>query len=349
MKQLITTNNKENVRRDNNNDNCKLLSDKAGSGKSGKNHNSTDDKSTTIMTVLSRSHKNITKEISKQVLKAKLNKLRHLVLKSVISPHYLENDICPRLLELFDPQTVTYNGGIANVKKWRISCYLEVMEGGVPCTNPNLKLLEVFRPLLETCDNLFLVWYKQQHACNDKNKQQKGRRSCMRLMTFVTRYTPAPGEQALLKHIDGAGKVDGSCVVALPSPRGNSFEGYGGGLTFWDGKESVIHDKEEEKKGKVELKDEQATNIATFTKNKDNQNGNSAVESKKETMTTKRNRFRPREIHYDTRAGDLAFIDRAVWHQANPITRGTRWALVIFYKNIYDDKDDNNNQCQQRG
>lgn len=127
MKQLITTNDKENVLRDNNNDNCELLS-----GKSGKNHDSTDNKSTTIMTILSRPHKTIVKEISKQVLKAKLNKLRHLVLKSVISPHYLENDICPRLLELFDPQTVTYNGGIANVKRWRISCYLEVMEGGVP-------------------------------------------------------------------------------------------------------------------------------------------------------------------------------------------------------------------------
>jgi len=54
MKELITTNNKENVRRDNNDDNCELLSHKAGSGKSGKNHNSTDDKSTTIMKVLSR-------------------------------------------------------------------------------------------------------------------------------------------------------------------------------------------------------------------------------------------------------------------------------------------------------
>jgi hypothetical protein len=64
------------------------------------------------------------------------------------------------------------------------------------------------------------------------------------------------------------------------------------------------------------------------------------------------------EIHYDTRSGDVAFIDRyvrwtclkkrtlacsmvslipisilrAVWHQADPITQGTRWALVIFYK-----------------
>lgn len=66
--------------------------------------------------------------------------------------------------------------------------------------------------------------------------------------------------------MDGAGKVDGSIVVALPidrwsaSEKENSFEGFGGGLTFWDGR-----------------KDE---------------NG------------------RLTETHYDTRSGDLAFIDR---------------------------------------
>eukprot|EP00543_Licmophora_paradoxa_P013205 CAMPEP_0202475886 /NCGR_PEP_ID=MMETSP1360-20130828/93136_1 /ASSEMBLY_ACC=CAM_ASM_000848 /TAXON_ID=515479 /ORGANISM="Licmophora paradoxa, Strain CCMP2313" /LENGTH=134 /DNA_ID=CAMNT_0049103067 /DNA_START=538 /DNA_END=942 /DNA_ORIENTATION=- len=134
-------------------------------------------------------------------------------------------------------------------------------------------------------------------------------------MTFITRYTPQPGEQALLKHVDGAGKVDGSIVVALPMDRwsqnnensskmmmrttpsssdnsnnNNNHAFEGGGLTFWDGRDP----------------------------------------------TTKR----PNEIHYDTRSGDLAFIDRAVWHQADPITKGTRWALVIFYKvAIHHDQD----------
>lgn len=95
---------------------------------------------------------------------------------------------------------------------------------------------------------------------------------------------------ALLKHIDGAGKVDGSVVLALPidrwtsSEEENSFEG--GGLTFWDGR----------------------------------------------ARRSASGKWDPEEISYDTRSGDLAFIDRAVWHQANPITKGTRWALVIFYK-----------------
>jgi hypothetical protein len=201
------------------------------------------------------------------------------------------------------------------VKEWKISCYLEVMPGGIPCTNPNLYLLEVFRPLLNTCNDLFVHWYRQQHACNQVHNgiSKSTNYTATRLMTFVTRYTPNPGEEALLKHVDGAGKVDGSIVVALPMDYGGStslslastnttnipnvsnpstetttttktwlggFEG--GGLTVWDGRDSQSR--------------------------------------------------QPLELHYDTRSGDVAFLDRAVWHQADPITKGVRWALVIFYQ-----------------
>ena len=68
--------------------------------------------------------------------------------------------------------------------------------------------------------------------------------------------------------MDGAGKVDGSVVVALPvdrwsaSQEESAFEG--GGLTFWDGKEFDLVTK----------------------------------------------KVRTRETHYDTRSGDVAFIDR---------------------------------------
>ncbi len=208
----------------------------------------------------------IVKEIAKGVLRKKLSKMRHLVIKEGIQTAYLDS-LFPQILNLFDPQTVEYNGGIANVKKWKISCYLEVMDGGIPCTNPNLELLSVCTPLLDTCNSLFTLWYKQQHACNGVKLDGI---KVDRIMTFVTRYTPQPGEEALLKHVDGAGKVDGSLVVALPIDRwsspeeDNSFEGHGGGLTVWDGKDE--------------------------------------------------NR-RPKEIDYDTRSGDIAFLDRAVWHQ----------------------------------
>jgi hypothetical protein len=228
--------------------------------------------------------KSAIQEITKGVIRKKLAKQRHLVVEKCINTNYLDS-LFPQILQNFQPQTVTYNGGIAKAMEWKNSCYLEVMEGGVPCTNPNEKLKSICMPLLNECNDVFKVWYKQQHACNGKVKEDI---SVHRLMTFITRYTKIPGEQpGLLKHVDGAGKVDGSLVVALPIDRWSgpeekfSFEGYGGGLTFWDGKDA---------------------------------NG------------------QPLEIDYATRSGDVAFIDRAVWHQANPITRGTRWALVIFYK-----------------
>jgi hypothetical protein len=134
---------------------------------------------------------NVKKEICKQVIRAKLRKQRHLVVKEGIDAAYLDS-LFPQLLKLFDPQTVNYNGGIAKITNWKISCYLETMENGVPTADPNLELLDIYQPLLEQCNDLFLHWYRQQHACNDNEKQAK---SCRRLMTFITRYTVQPGEQ----------------------------------------------------------------------------------------------------------------------------------------------------------
>lgn len=161
-------------------------------------------------------------EICKKVIRAKLAKQRHLVIRQAIDPTYLDT-LFPQLLQLFDPQTVHYNGGIAQITEWKISCYVEVMPGGIPTAHPNTALLQVLEPLLEQCNHLFLHWYRQQHACNnnhpsnsyfskkrlvEKENQPRTRpdatptttvQRCQRLMTFVTRYTPQPGEQALLK------------------------------------------------------------------------------------------------------------------------------------------------------
>ena len=140
-------------------------------------------------------------EIPKQVLRQKLSKLRHLVIPKAIHATYLDS-LFPTMLKLFAPQTVQYNGGIAKITSWKISCYLEVMEGGIPCTDPNLPLFQLFEPLLNTCNDLFVQWYRQQHACNKpdgSSEQENDVRTCHRLMTFITRYTAAPGEQALLK------------------------------------------------------------------------------------------------------------------------------------------------------
>lgn len=138
----------------------------------------------------------VQQEIVRHVVRQKLRKQRHAVLEKAIDPDYLD-ELFPKLLEFFKPQTVFYNGGIAKVPEWKISCYLEVMDGGVPTTDPNLTLKAHFEPLLEACNDIFLFWYRQQHACNKAG--QRSVKKCHRLMTFVTRYTPNPGEQALLK------------------------------------------------------------------------------------------------------------------------------------------------------
>ena len=136
-------------------------------------------------------------EIPRLVLRKKLAKMRHLVIKKAISPEYLD-ELFPKILKLFEPQIVTYNGGRANIKDWKISCYLEVLESGVPCTNPKLDLRDLCLDLLNSCDLLFGIWYHQQHPCS-ANKGQGNQLKTKRLMTFITRYTAAPNEQALLK------------------------------------------------------------------------------------------------------------------------------------------------------
>ncbi len=137
---------------------------------------------------------NVTKEICKGVIRSKLTKRRHLVVKEGINPSYLK-EIFPTIIQNFQPQHVQYNGGIANITTWKISCYLEVMDHGIPTTQPNLVLQQHCLPLLNQCNDLFLFWYQQQHNASIQSKTIR----CRRLMTFITRYTPAPNEQALLK------------------------------------------------------------------------------------------------------------------------------------------------------
>ena len=135
------------------------------------------------------------KEIIQKVIRSKLKKRRHLVLSKLIDDAYLQS-LFPKLLQHFAPQTVQYNGGRAHIEHWKISCYLEVMHHGIPTAEPNVVLLQHFLPLLQVCNSLFLFWYQQQHSCPVARRSHMRAR---RLMTFITRYTSAPNEQALLK------------------------------------------------------------------------------------------------------------------------------------------------------
>ena len=89
------------------------------------------DNNTSQTTIIS-SPNDIQKQITKGVVRAKLSKRRHLVLPAAISPSYLDTLMPEIVTNLFQPQTVKYNGGVANITNWKISCYLEVMDGGIP-------------------------------------------------------------------------------------------------------------------------------------------------------------------------------------------------------------------------
>jgi len=70
----------------------------------------------------------VKQEIAKQVVRKKLSKLRHLVVKEAISPEYLDS-LFPRLMELFKPQTVTVRGVPCVVECIVISLRSELMLG----------------------------------------------------------------------------------------------------------------------------------------------------------------------------------------------------------------------------
>lgn len=107
------------------------------------------DTSSTCQTTIISSPNDIQKQITKGVVRAKLSKRRHLVIPAAISPAYLDTLMPEIVTNLFQPQTVKYNGGVANITNWKISCYLEVMDGGIPW---KVCVCVVFRVLL--CFNM---------------------------------------------------------------------------------------------------------------------------------------------------------------------------------------------------
>jgi hypothetical protein len=183
---------------------------KSSNNNNNNNNNKHDDLTTDCIERCFFVRSNIKKEICQQVIRQKLLKRRHLVISKLFDTKYLHT-LFPTLLQHFCPQSVQYNGGIAQITTWKISCYLEVMADGIPTAQPNLVLCQHFLPILDMCNALFLFWYQQQHSCNyketstlpsnntTKTKTATTTMRCRRLMTFITRYTAAPNEQALLK------------------------------------------------------------------------------------------------------------------------------------------------------
>ena len=99
-----------------------------------------------------------------------------------------------RIKEDFEPQLVTYKG-----QRWKISTYMELDNSGHISgkhkVEPDVKMLDICREMLDECTRLFEIWYNSDR----KLKYCKAER----LHSFVTRYLPIEGQDQLKKHIDG--------------------------------------------------------------------------------------------------------------------------------------------------
>jgi len=190
-------------------------------------------------------------------------RLRHALVSGVVHPDDLKR-IFPAMKAAYVQQPLDYGPHSRYGDKWRISCYMVVMENWKPKIEPHEPMVECMTPAMNACTDAFAKWYCCQRGLSAVE--------VVVMNAFVTRYRAVQDEDQLKRHIDGA-NVDGSVVLALPTD--DPFQG--GALHVWDGKPQ-------------------------------------------------------RQVVYPMRPGDALFLENAVWHQAKPITSGTRWALVLFLK-----------------
>ena len=83
------------------------------------------------LNILSHSEDEISKDISKGVLRKKLSKMRHLVIPKAISYQYLDT-LFPQILKLFEPQKVmvsiiTEYSIILDIKKSNAECIITII------------------------------------------------------------------------------------------------------------------------------------------------------------------------------------------------------------------------------
>lgn len=195
---------------------------------------------------------------------APVKSLRHELVPGVVCPAHLET-LFPAMKDAYVPQELDYGRNSRYGDRWRISCYLVVMENWKPKILPHEPMVQCMAPVMNACTEKFRKWHCGRRGVSSVEVSV--------MNAFVTRYRAVQEEDQLKKHIDGA-NVDGSVILALPTD--DPFEG--GALHVWDGKP------------------------------------------------------KQQEFVYSMRAGDAIFLDNAVWHQAKPITSGTRWALVLFLR-----------------
>jgi hypothetical protein len=120
-------------------------------------------------------------------------KLRHSCVPQAIDSQYL-HELSPKIIEIFKPQVVKYSNTNPDISAkdgshgekidWKVSSYMEVddttpgaAQRGVQC---DLDLLDLMKPLLTQCDELFSSWYEKLHGAGSITH-------LVRRQSFITR------------------------------------------------------------------------------------------------------------------------------------------------------------------
>lgn len=189
-------------------------------------------------------------------------RLRHALVRGGVDGALLSAKFSA-MRDAYVQQPLDYGPHSAYGDKWRISCYLVVLDKWKPRIDAHPPMVACMTDVMRSCVDLFEQWASAR----------QGATVTVRVMNcFVTRYRPRTHENQLKRHIDGA-NVDGSVILALPTDE--PFQG--GALKVWEAKREFLYP--------------------------------------------------------DLRAGDAILLDARVWHQALPISQGTRYAMVLFLKN----------------
>lgn len=148
--------------------------------------------------------------------------LRHQFIQNAVDAKWL-GALFPAMQESYEQQPLDYGRNSRYGDKWRISCYLVVMENWKPKIEAHGPMVQCMGPVMNECVRLYKRWHCRRAGLASIEIDV--------MNAFVTRYRPINGENELQKHIDGA-QVDGSVILALPT----DAPFVGGALHVWDGR-----------------------------------------------------------------------------------------------------------------
>ena len=148
-------------------------------------------------------------------------RLKHALVRGAIDPALLRERFAA-VKAAYVQQPLDYGRHSRYGDRWKISCYLVVLEKWKPKILPHAPMVDAMGDVMHACCRGFERWYAERF---DLAKCDATVMNC-----FLTRYRPRPDEDELKKHIDGA-NVDGSVILALPTD--DPF--VGGQLKVWDG------------------------------------------------------------------------------------------------------------------